>query len=378
MSDRGDEHDPFDGPPDPHDRVWSHPSEIGGARTPAPPPRPQRSGHPNWAVPVLAAAVGSLATLGVVALFDDGGPAAEPSSTAATSEVSAALASEVSPSVVGVRAATGDTARTVAGVVVRRTEDGGGELSSDVVTSYDAVHGADEIVVVPAGRATRTASVVGVDPATDLALLRFTGPPLPSLLLDRGAIVEPGDTLIVVGATADGTLPVSTASAAALDTVVTAGTDTHPGMMELTVTPDGHPVGGAVVNTDGRLVGVVTDSRDKYPSGSATPAPLLADTVDQLREWGAVIPGWIGLIGRDASSGGVEVVEVADGSPADRAGIRPGDRITDMGDDPLEGVEELAAEVVHHAPGSEVTVTIAGDDRSGDDHTVTVLTAERP
>ncbi|MCZ7529217.1 MAG: S1C family serine protease [Acidimicrobiia bacterium] len=377
MSDRGDEHDPFDGPPDPLDRVWSHPSEIGGARTPAPPPRPRRSGHPNWAIPVLAAAVGSLATLGVVALFDDGGPAAGPSSTAATRDVSAALASEVSPSVVGVRATTGDTARTVAGVVVRRTEDGGGELSSDVVTSYDAVHGADEIVVVPAGRATRTASVVGVDPTTDLALLRFTGPPLPSLLLDRGAIVEPGQTLIVVGATADGTLPVSTA-AAALDIVATAGTDTHPGVMELTVTPDGHPVGGAVVDTDGQLVGVVTDSRDTYPSGSATPARLLADTVDQLREWGAVIPGWIGLNGRDDPSGGVEVVDVVDGGPADLAGIRAGDQITDIGDDPLEGVEELVAEVVHHAPGSEVTVTIASGNRRGDRHTVTLLTAERP
>lgn len=381
----GDEgSEPNGGPPDPLDRVWSHPSELRGDPEPAP-ARPSRR---LWLVPAAAAVAGSLVTVAALAALGLLGDSSSATPDAATEPGSAPtgaladdIASTVEPAVVAVRATTGDLATTSSGVVVRRTGDGDGDLSNDVVTSYVALHDADTIVVVPAGRASRTATLVGADPTTDVALLRMSGPPLPSLLLDRGITADAGAEVAVVGAPEAGAGSPVAATVAASDMVVTAGATTHPGMLELDTRSPTDAVGGVVVDSDGRVVGVVAGNREGFPADGATPTRVVADAVDQLREFGVVVPGWIGLSAHDDVSGGVEIDEVVDGGPAAIAGLAPGDRITHIGDDELEGIDELAAEVAQHPPGTELTLTVSnpGDrEKHGGTRSVTAFTAHRP
>lgn len=347
-----------------------------------------RPARRTWPLPAATAVAGCLVTIVVLAALglldvsgaDSSDVPAEAGSASAGAPTSD-IAGTVEPSVVAVRATTGDLATTASGVVIRRTADRDGEVSSEIVTSYTALHDADTVVVVPAGRASRTATLVGADPVTDIALLHVSGSPLPSLLLDRGVAADPGASVVVVGAREAGAGPPVAATVSSSDVVVTVGTTTHPGMLELDTRSPTDAVGAAVVDDDGRLVGVVAGDRDGFPPGGASPTRLVADVVDQLRASGAVVPGWIGLSGHDDTSGGVQVDDVASGGPADTAGLEPGDRITHVGDDELDGVHELAAEVAQRPPGAELTLRVfdPGEEANhGSTRSVTLFTAHWP
>lgn len=379
-----DESEPSGSPPDPLDRVWSHPSELRGS----PEPAPARGAPRTWLLPVAAAVAGSLVTIAVLAGVgllggsgaDDAGVTAEAGSASAGS-LTSDVAATVEPAVVAVRATTGDLATTASGVAIRRTADRDGDVSSEIVTSYTALHDADTVVVVPAGRASRVATLVGADPVTDIALLHVPGSPLPSLLLDRGVAADPGASVVVVGAREAGAASPVAATVSSSDVVVTAGSTTHPGMLELDTRSPIDAVGAAVVDDDGRLVGVIAGDRDGFPPGGATPTRVVADVVDQLRASGAVVPGWIGLSGHDDTSGGVQVDDVVPGGPAEAAGLEPGDRITHVGDDELDGIRELAAEVAQRPPGAELTLRVSDADEGADHgatHSVTLFAAHWP
>ncbi|MFI6206497.1 S1C family serine protease [Streptomyces sp. NPDC051041] len=137
--------------------------------------------------------------------------------------------------------------------------------------------------------------------------------------------------------------------------------------------------GGALVDLDGRVVGIPTLAAADPGLGEGTapgigfaiPASTVRTVADQIVRDGRVTDSGraaLGITGRtvvddDYRAAGVAVVDVADGGAADRAGIAPGDVITRLGDTGITTVTSLAEALAARRPGERTTVTFTRDGR---------------
>ena len=137
------------------------------------------------------------------------------------------------------------------------------------------------------------------------------------------------------------------------------------------------------------VVGLSPTSRrrsDRSPSGFSIPAPTVTDVVTQLLEDGTVEHAYLGvlpvpltdeliaLLDIEATQGAL-VIEVADGSPAANAGIRPYDFVVAVGDVTVETVEDLLVVLRRHLPGQRVQLQLV---RGGPEHTITLELGDVP
>src|SRR2546421_2538493 len=144
-------------PPDPSDRVWVHPSELTAfvARD-----RPASGRRARWGA--LAVGVGVVVAVAGVVVAVNVGENGGSTHPAAQSTAVQRIASAVAPSVVAIRLTQGDQTRRASGVCVQ---------PGQVVTSAHALEGVTTISVVTADGHTLSATEVGRDPISDLALL---------------------------------------------------------------------------------------------------------------------------------------------------------------------------------------------------------------
>jgi serine protease DegQ len=148
--------------------------------------------------------------------------------------------------------------------------------------------------------------------------------------------------------------------------------------------------GGALVDAAGRIVGINTAILSATGTsngiGFAIPVDTVRAVADQLIATGTVQHAYLGVqgvsldpvvaerYGLDAAEGAV-VVAVEPGGPADVGGLRPGDLVTAIGDDPVESMEELAGRIQRTEVASTVPLTVL---RDGDEVTIKVTLTERP
>ncbi|TMA41684.1 MAG: PDZ domain-containing protein, partial [Deltaproteobacteria bacterium] len=148
--------------------------------------------------------------------------------------------------------------------------------------------------------------------------------------------------------------------------------------------------GGPLVDQDGRVVGInaaiVSPAGGNVGIGFAVPVALARWVVDQIREHGAVVRGWVGVaiqavtpdLARSFGLHGAEgalVADVTPGGPAAKAGIARGDVIVRWGDRRVQHSRELPLMVALTAPGTRVPVTIM---REGQERTVDVAVERMP
>jgi serine protease DegQ len=148
--------------------------------------------------------------------------------------------------------------------------------------------------------------------------------------------------------------------------------------------------GGALVNGRGEVVGIsdayIPPSAGAVSIGFAIPAATTVDVVGDLLRTGRASHAYLGIgadqvsrevaaqLGLDRAAG-VLVLEVADGSPAAKAGIQPGDVIIRIGDQPVDTVEDFFGELRQRRPGDQVQLTIV---RDGREQQVSVTLGENP
>ncbi len=264
-----------------------------------------------------------------------------------------------------------------------RMATGSGFIISDdgyVVTNQHVVEEADTVTVRLSDRREYEAEVIGLDPRSDLALLRIDAEDLPYLeLADDGALAV-GEWVLAIG------------SPFGLDYSVTAGIVSAMGrslpnrsrenyvpfiQTDVAINPGNS--GGPLFNLDGEVVGVNSQIFTTRAGGSiglsfAIPVNVLRNVVNQLRETGTVTRGWLGVtiqnVDRNlAESFGLErpqgalITQLAEDGPADSAGLEAGDIILEFDGEPIETSADLPHVVGLIAPGTRVEVLITRERR---------------
>lgn len=296
-----------------------------------------------------------------------------------------AIAALVTPAIVDINTVT--TSGQAAGTGQILTPDG------EVLTNNHVVDGSTSITVVIAGRSGNFhAHVIGVAPASDVALIQIEGVTgLPTITLGSSSSVNVGDSVVAIGnALGQGGAPsVTTGNVTALDQSITASeggnnSEQLRGMIQSNAPIQPGDSGGAIVNSSGQVVGMITagDVQGFRSQTSTTNYSIPSDTaislVNRIRSGAAasdIVYGQVGFMGvsvRDTNAGGAQVVTVQPGSPADSAGISPGAIISKVGGTAITSSAALGTAIRSHQAGDRVSVTWTD---SNGTHTTTMTLA---
>jgi S1-C subfamily serine protease len=242
-------------------------------------------------------------------------------------------------------------------------------------------------VVSGPGRAGRAAfvdgrelsfAVVGVDRLSDLAVLRADGDALVPATLGDAEELRVGQLVVAIGNPNGFAGSVTAGVVSALGRSLPARAGRTVRFIDNVIQTDAalNPgnSGGALVDSAGRVIGVNTAVAGV---GLGLAVPINAATrsiIGSLMRDGRVRRAYIGIAGgprplppharvKLGRQAGIEVVEVADGSPAQRAGLRAEDLIVELGGDPIERVDEVQRLMTQEAIGRPLAVRVLRGDR---------------
>ncbi len=355
-------------PPNPLDRPWVHPSELRSFVA-APEPPPSEARPREWVIGIGAAVAAVIATVLVLVAFGALGgrhraALPPPVVTDANDVIDYAVAKRVgaviAPSVVTVQVGGEAPTPVGSGVVMQ---------SDRVMTAAHLLEGATKVdIVTPAGQQL-DAKVVGIDPQTDLALLEISGADLTLAPIGSATPLQVGQTVVAVSAIRGKGFRLGINVVSDRNLMVDTGTGIDvAGLLQtgLTVTPD--MAGGALVDQNGSVVGILTHPVATSPNGLAIPATTVRDVEDQLDTSGKVSHGWMGVLcdKNDANrpTGGATLAIVVPGSPAEKAGLKPADVVVRAGDAPVSGRADLIAASRGLRPGDPLELQYVRDGRT--------------
>ena len=246
-------------------------------------------------------------------------------------------------------------------------------ISSDgyILTNAHVVSDADEVIVKLTDKREFKAKIVGVDRRSDVALVKIDATNLPKVTLGDPGQLKVGEWVAAIGA------PFG------LENTVTAGIVSAKGralpqenyvpfiQTDVAINPGNS--GGPLFNLKGEVVGI--NSQIYSRSGGymglsfAIPIDVAIDVQNQLRAGGRVARGWLGIGIQDITkelaesfgmknTNGALVAGIEKGSPAEKAGLEPGDVITRFDGKPITLSSDLPRIVGATKPGKEVTVEV--------------------
>jgi serine protease Do len=264
-----------------------------------------------------------------------------------------------------------------------RREEGLGSgviISSDgyILTNNHVVGDADEIkVTLPSDKKKEySAKVVGADPQTDVALIKIEANNLPHVIIGDSAALKIGDVVLAVG------------NPLGLSQTATIGIISAVGRSDLNIIEQGYEnfiqtdaainrgnSGGALVDAAGRLIGIPTAIQSNFSGGNigigfAIPSSMALSIVQRLLDGGGVVKrGFLGVFLRDLDENmakalgqenttGVLVAEVGEKTPAEAAGMKPGDLIVGYAGKPVTDMQQLRLDISNTAPGAEVNFEV--------------------
>jgi len=231
-----------------------------------------------------------------------------------------------------------------------------------IVTNEHVVAGAAQVKVQLADRREFTATVVGADARFDIAVLKVDSrKPLPTVKVGTARDLMPGETVIAIGNPFGLSHTVSTGVVSALHRVVPISKErTCEDCIQTDAAINPGNSGGALLNINGELIGINAAIRANANSiGFAIPVDRARAIIDDLLRFGQVRYGWIGIAPRDIARPGVAVADVEHGSPAHRAGVKPGDVLLALNDQPLRRAQEYLDRTAKTLAGDDLTLRLA-------------------
>jgi putative serine protease PepD len=381
----------------PDDRLWRHPSEMAAARraTNNPPPtdRVDVVGAPRiWTVAAASVLVGVAVTIGVLSIigtFDKGGvrTVVQQVEVDTSADGSVPLSDRIGPALVRVDAVRTDGTVTATGVVFR--SDG------HLLTTADTVAGATAVTVTTNDGAVLTATVVGTDATSDLAVLDVDRDGMATAVLGRVADLRAGDDAVVVerepGAASPGVatghvnavgLRVDTTDGGTLHDMIQAALETTPATAGAVLCTDDGAVLGLVTGRRAARAATYTPTSAALDGGTtttasttsmatlyATPIDYAAEVAAEIIETGSAHHTWLGVLGDDLDPttagrlgrGGATLTRVEPDGPAEAAGLQEGDVVLAIDGVQTTSMSSLVVALRSHRSGDVVSVTFVRD-----------------
>ncbi|GAB1387047.1 Do family serine endopeptidase [Melaminivora sp.] len=234
-----------------------------------------------------------------------------------------------------------------------------------ILTNNHVVEGADEIEVTLSDSRRASASVIGTDPETDLAVLRVQLDKLPVIVLGDSDQLAVGDQVLAIGNPFGVGQTVTSGIVSALGRSQL-GINTFENFIQTDAAINPGNSGGALVDVNGHLMGINTAiysrSGGSMGIGFAIPVSTARLVLDGIVRDGQVTRGWIGVEPGELSpelaqtfgiqaSEGVIITGVLQGGPAAQAGVRPGDVIVQVDGKATQTVAQLLTAVAALKPG---------------------------
>ena len=245
-----------------------------------------------------------------------------------------------------------------------------------VLTNAHVVNGASDISVRLLDGRSFSADVVGAEPDFDIAVLRLKGAKnLPSVAMGDSTDLMPGESVIAIGNPYGFSHTVTTGVISALDRTIEAEDGVFTDLIQTDAAINPGNSGGPLLNILGELVGVNTAIYDKAQGiGFAIPISKARRVVDEILDQGHVSTPWLALIGQNVDprtarylrlpeAEGLLVTEVFKDGPAEKAGIRPGDVILELGGNRVSDRDKYLSLLRNHQPHAPVTLKIWRDGR---------------
>jgi putative serine protease PepD len=260
------------------------------------------------------------------------------------------------------------------------------DAQGHIVTAEHVVQGASSITVKFQDGTTRKATVLGTDDATDVAILKVdpAGLTLHPLTLGSSSHLQIGDSVAAIGDPFGYDRSFSTGIISGLDRTIGAPngfTVAHAVQTDTALNPGNS--GGPMLDASGRVIGIVdqiaTDGSAQQNSGVgfAVPIDLVKSELQTLEAGRTIKHAYIGLATSDTTSGasGALVGQLTPNGPAGKAGVRPGDAITAIDSQKVNGTSDLVATIAAHKPGDKLVLTVS---RGGKTLHLTVTLGTQP
>lgn len=244
-----------------------------------------------------------------------------------------------------------------------------------ILTNNHVIEGADEIVTLLQDGREAHAKLIGTDPESDLAVLKIELPNLTIATLGNPTNTLVGDVVLAIG-NPFGVGQTVTQGIISATGRYGLGLNTYENFLQTDAAINPGNSGGALIDAYGNLLGINTAILDKtgysVGIGFAIPVTDALKVMRDLVEYGQVVRGWLGIeakqlspqsaqaLGLD-STNGVIITGIYNNGPAHRAGIRAGDIITHINDQPVGDGRLGMNQVADTRPGEEVTVTLLRD-----------------
>lgn len=386
----------------------THPIPPEGWQSPGPAPSPAphpaamaetatKKSSPWWKTFLLAFGGAALACIIVLAVYSfvhpagsstvlgsDGGTTINVSGDDAT--LAEAVSQKALPSVVNVDVYTRSSGQSMLGMVDQSndlTESSLGSgiiLSSDgyILTNYHVIEGADQLKVT-AGGEEYEAKVVGTDESSDLAVLKIDAQNLTAIEIGSSSDLVVGEWVMAVGSPFGLEQSVSTGIVSATSRTTSALNDSSSGssavytnMIQTDAAINPGNSGGALVDKDGKLIGVNTliasSSGTSSGVGFAIPVDYAMNIAQQIIDGKTPSHAQIGVTATSVNSqlaqryglsvdSGAYITSVTAGSAADKAGLKEGDIVTKVGDSTISSASDMVLAVRSHNVGDTVSVT---------------------
>lgn len=346
--------------------------------------RPDGEGHHGVRtvlLGVLGGVLGASLLTGALWAFGAFGPSSVPSLPGSAQQVTIdpssddpstanAVAAKALPSVVAVYCAYPDDEGMGSGVVM--------DADGNIITNNHVIDGAESITVTIAGK-SHEATLVGADPSSDLAVVRadLGGEKVTPIEVGDSSQLKVGDWVMSVGSPFGLENSVSQGIVSALyrNTLMenSQGNTLYANLIQVDAAINPGNSGGALVDQQGRLVGICTlyssDTQSFAGIGFAIPGNYAVDIANKIVSGQPVTHAYIGLAmqtvnARNAEANhlsvnqGAYVADVTAGGPADQAGIKKGDVIVAIGDTDVPSADGAILAIRSHQIGETVQVTV--------------------
>jgi len=261
------------------------------------------------------------------------------------------------------------------------------DRNGTILTNYHVVDGAQKISVTLSDGKSYDAKVIGKDQKTDIAVIKIdAGEDLPAVTLGDSDRLDVGEWVMAIGNPFGLDHTVTSGIVSAKGRQIGAGPYDNFIQTDASINPGNS--GGPLINLRGEVVGITTaiysQSGGNIGIGFAIPTNSIKEVLPQLKDKGRVVRGYLGttvqkITPEIADSLGVKqqrgalVADVVRGSPAERAGIKTGDIITEFNSKEVKDSTELPGLVARVAPGTGTSIKVL---RDGKEMTLAITVGE--